>query len=329
MPDVVIEARGLTKRYGDLTAVSGLDLRVYEGEVFGLLGPNGAGKTTTILMLLGLTEPTEGQARVAGYDPSRQPLEVKRVTGYLPDNVGFYDDMTGRQNLAYTAALNALEPREAERRIDALLERVGLAEAADRRVGTYSRGMRQRLGLADVLLKEPKVVILDEPTLGLDPKGAQEFLAMIRTLAQEERRTVLLSSHLLYQVQQICDRVGIFVRGRMLASGPISALADQILGGEPFVVELGLDPAPEAAVRAIRAVEGVRSVTPQDGLLIVEATADVRAAVVQAATAAGAGVVHVRLRGRTLDDIYRRYFQGEGGDAHHEDHRAAAAAGRA
>lgn len=328
MPDAVIEARGLTKRYGDLMAVSDLNLEIREGEVFGLLGPNGAGKTTTILMLLGLTEPTAGTARVAGFDPTRQPLEVKRVTGYLPDNVGFYDDMTGRQNLLYTAALNGLPRGEAESRIERLLERVGLTEAADRRVGTYSRGMRQRLGLADVLLKEPRVVVLDEPTLGLDPKGAQEFLVLIRTLAKEERRTVLLSSHLLHQVQQICDRVGIFVRGRMLAAGPIDELADRLLGHEPLLVEMELQPAPTGAVEAVRAVAGVEAVQEDGRLLLVRAGRDVRADLVRAATAAGAGVVHLRLRGRTLDDIYRRYFQADGGEYGHDDARSPLGAAR-
>src|SRR5690606_30866566 len=167
----VIEARGLTKRYGRHTAVAGLDLTIYEGEVFGLLGPNGAGKTTTILMLLGLTEPTAGSVRVLGWDPARDPIEVKRAVGYLPENIGFYDDMTGRENLLYTARLNGLPERDAQERIDSLLTAVGLEGAGDRLVRVYSRGMRQRLGLADVLVKRPRMIILDEPTLGIDPAG--------------------------------------------------------------------------------------------------------------------------------------------------------------
>src|SRR5688500_5378966 len=157
-----IRTKGLTKRYGDFTAVDNLDLTVRHGEVFGLLGPNGAGKTTTILMLLGLSEPTEGGARVLDLDPARNPLAVKRQVGYLPDNVGFYGGMTGRHNLRYTAKLNGIEKKLTEERIDQLLARVGLSDAADNRVDTYSRGMRQRLGLADVLVKGPSIVILDE-----------------------------------------------------------------------------------------------------------------------------------------------------------------------
>lgn len=220
--DVIVSARGLTKKYGDLVAVDHLDLDIYQGEVFGLLGPNGAGKTTTILMILGLTEPTEGTVRVAGRDPARDPLGVKAMVGYMPDHVGFYEDMTGRENLRYTARLNRIPPPEAEKRIAALLDTVGLSDVADRPVREYSRGMRQRLGLADALVKDPQLLILDEPTLGIDPEGVHEVLALIGRLAREQERTVLISSHLLYQMQEICDRVAIFVRGRLVDPGPVS-----------------------------------------------------------------------------------------------------------
>src|SRR5450756_340029 len=166
---MAIETVDLTKRYGELTAVDRLNLRIAEGEIFGLLGPNGAGKTTTILMLLGLTEPTSGKARVYGHDSTREPLRVKQIVGYLPDNVGFYEDLTAVENMLYTADLNAIPKKEALKRIHDLLGRVGLADVADKEVGKYSRGMRQRLGIADVLVKQPKIVILDEPTLGSTP----------------------------------------------------------------------------------------------------------------------------------------------------------------
>ncbi|MGI6582356.1 MAG: ABC transporter ATP-binding protein [bacterium] len=217
---VLIKTEKLTKKYEQATAVDGLDLEIYQGEVFGLLGPNGAGKTTTILMLMGLTEPTGGTARVAGHDPTREPLAVKRIIGYLPDNVGFYEELTGRENLRYTARLNQLPPAVAEERIGRLLDRVGLGRVADDRVGTYSRGMIQRLGIADVLVKDPRVVILDEPTNGIDPEGIREVLDLIHGLSREDGRTVLISSHLLHQVQQICDRVGIFVEGEAGGGGP-------------------------------------------------------------------------------------------------------------
>ena len=181
--EIIIETKGLTKKYGEKTAVDHLDLSILRGEVFGLLGPNGAGKTTTTLMLTGLTEPTEGTAFIGGLDCIRCPMEVKKIVGYMPDNVGFYGDMTGRENLRFTASLNGLPRELAEERIDTLLEKTGLAYAGDQRVGTYSRGMRQRLGVADVLMKDPKVIIMDEPTLGIDPEGMRQLLELIRELA--------------------------------------------------------------------------------------------------------------------------------------------------
>jgi len=221
----LIEARQLTKRYGAFTAVDHLDLRVRQGEVFGLLGPNGAGKTTTILMLLGLTEPSAGTVRVLGMDPTRHPLEVKRQVGYLPDAVGFYDRLTARENMRYTARLNGLDADASMPLIDGLLDRVGLAAAADQAAGTYSRGMKQRLGIADALLKDPAVLILDEPTMAIDPEGVAEILALIEELVRERNLGVLLSSHLLAQAEGLCDRVGIFLGGRLIAEGTVAELA--------------------------------------------------------------------------------------------------------
>lgn len=209
MSETIIKTEGLSKRYGGITAVDKLFLEIRKGEVFGLLGPNGAGKTTTTLMLLGLTEPSGGRAQICGYDCTRDSLQVKKITGYLPDNVGFYPDMTGRQNLRFTGRLNGLQGEELEKRIDEMLKRVGMTNAADRKTGTYSRGMKQRLGIADVLMKDPQIIIMDEPTLGIDPEGMRELLALIRQLSEEDQRTILISSHQLHQVQQICDRVGI------------------------------------------------------------------------------------------------------------------------
>jgi len=226
----VIETAELTKRYGKQVAVNRLTLRVSEGEIFGFLGPNGAGKTTTILMLLGLSEPTSGTARVCGVDPTREPIRVKRLVGYLPENVGFYDDMTGFENLKFVARLNGLRDGAARPRIDAVLEQVGLADEGRKRVGAYSRGMRQRLGIAEVLLKEPRVVFLDEPTMGLDPDGTQRMLEMIQSLSRDRGITVFFSSHLLDQVQRISDRVGIMLKGTLVAAGPIHELAKQSLG---------------------------------------------------------------------------------------------------
>src|SRR5215471_8965841 len=176
MADNVISARGLLKLYGAQRAVNGIDLDIRRGEIFGLLGPNGAGKTTTILMMLGLTEISGGTVDVLGFNPVRQPLEVKRRVGYLPDAVGFYDNLSARENLTYTARLLDIPRREIGRRIMEAMERVQLTDVADKRVGTFSRGMKQRLGIAEIVMKRAEVAILDEPTSGLDPHATLELL---------------------------------------------------------------------------------------------------------------------------------------------------------
>ena len=229
---LIIEAEGLTKKYGTQIAVNNLTLQIREGEVFGFLGPNGAGKTTTLLMFLGLTEPTSGKVRVIGFDSTREPLRVKEKVGYLPENVGFYDDMDARQNLRFIARLNRIPDKVSAKKIDELLQQVGLLEEAKKKVGTYSKGMRQRLGIAEVLIKDPKLIFLDEPTIGLDPDGTNRMLDLIHNLSREKNITIFLSSHLLDQVQRICDRVGIMIKGNLVAMGPIQELAKKKLGVE-------------------------------------------------------------------------------------------------
>jgi ABC-2 type transport system ATP-binding protein len=307
----VIRTRALTKRYGDVTAVDRLDLDIYEGEIFGLLGPNGAGKTTTVLMLLGLSEPTAGEATVVGLDPTRDPLDVKRTVGYLPDSVGFYDDLTGRQNLRYTAALNGMTRAEADARVADLLEQVGLTAVADRKTGTYSRGMIQRLGIADALVKSPAVLILDEPTISIDPIGVAELLELIRGLVKEHGLTVLLSSHLLEQVQHICDRVGIFCAGRLMASGTVEELLGSSSDGL-VTLEVGVEGDRTVALDAARGVPGVTDVRLDDdqpGVLVVQSKDDVRNELVAELTRRGLPISHLLLRRAGLEAVYRRYIQ--------------------
>ena len=181
-------------------------------------------------MFLGLTEPSSGKAKVIGFDPTRDPFHVKEKVGYLPENVGFYDDMDARQNLRYIARLNRIQDRVSNTRIDETLDLVGLLDEAKKKVGVYSKGMRQRLGIAEVLIKEPKLIFLDEPTIGLDPDGTNRMLDLIRSLSRDRKITVFLSSHLLDQVQRICDRVGIMIKGKLVAIGPIEELAKKKLG---------------------------------------------------------------------------------------------------
>ncbi|MFO1541501.1 MAG: ABC transporter ATP-binding protein [Chloroflexota bacterium] len=312
---VVIRTVGLGKQYPGHTAVRSLDLEVRQGEVFGLLGPNGAGKTTTILMLLGLTEPTSGTAEVLGLDPARKPLAVKRHVGYLPDNVGFYGSLSGRENLRYTARLNGIERRAAEARIDALLRTVGLAAAGEKAVETYSRGMRQRLGLADALVKSPSVVILDEPTTSIDPVGVLEVLDLVRALAHDEGVAVLLSSHLLHQVQQVCDRIAIFVAGDVVAMGTVAELAARQRRGANVVMEIGLDGDPVPLMEDVAALVGVSGVErdPQDHrLLVVTLAPDARTGLLSLLLGRGVLPWLVRDRGMELDEIYQRYFTAPG-----------------
>ena len=226
----VIETRELSKYYGQQAAVDSLTLQVQEGEIFGFLGPNGAGKTTTILMLLGLTEPSKGEALVCGFNPTREPLKVKRLVGYLPEHVGFYRDMNGRENLQYVARLNKIPHQTSSDKIDEALDTVGLSEDAERKVGTFSRGMTQRLGIAEVLIKDPKICFLDEPTLGLDPDGAIRMIELIQSLSRDRKITMLISSHNLDQVQKISHRVGIMIKGKLVAVGPMEDLAKEKLG---------------------------------------------------------------------------------------------------
>ncbi|HKT20054.1 MAG TPA: ABC transporter ATP-binding protein [Stellaceae bacterium] len=309
MPDTVIAARGLKKFYGRVAAVDGIDLAIERGEIFGLLGPNGAGKTTTILMLLGLTDADEGTIDVDGFNPMREPLEVKRRVGYLPDAVGFYDNLSARQNLTYTAKLSGLGRDEARERIDAALKRVQLDAVGDHKVATYSRGMRQRLGLAEVMMKRADVAILDEPTSGLDPQATYELLDMIRGL-KAERVAVLISSHLLDRVQAVCDRVALFSHGKVALQGTVAELSQKVLGGG-YTVEVEAAGPELAAVMA--RVPGVQRATAAgtDKYRIV-AEKDVRAALGQAIIAAGGALMRLDHVEPSLDTIYRHYFE----DAH-------------
>ncbi|WP_243032280.1 ABC transporter ATP-binding protein [Thermus altitudinis] len=300
---VVIETHGLSKRYGRVVAVEDLNLEVKEGEVFGLLGPNGSGKTTTILMLLGLTEPTKGEARVLGLDPMREPLKVKSRVGYLPDQVGFYGELTAWENLRYTTRLLGLPEGEAQARIEEVLKRMGLWEVRDRRVSAFSRGMRQRLGLAEVLLKRPKVAILDEPTLGLDPEAAREFLELIKGL-KAEGITILLSSHLLHQVQEVCDRVGLFHKGRLALLGTVEELAQRVLGGG-YEILVEASPGLEESFRTLA---GVARVEAEGGRYRILASRDLRPELARIAVEHGQ-LLGLALRRPSLDEVYAHYFK--------------------
>ncbi|MBM3621397.1 MAG: ABC transporter ATP-binding protein [Alphaproteobacteria bacterium] len=308
--DLVIEAKGLTRRYGrgPTLAVDHIDLAIKKGEIFGLLGPNGAGKTTTILMVLGLTESTEGTVSVLGHDPLREPLQVKRRVGYLPDSVGFYDNLSARENLIFTARLAGIDKAEAGKRIEESMARVRLTDVLDNRVATYSRGMRQRLGLAEILMKRAEIAILDEPTSGLDPHATFEFLEMIRGL-KADGVAVLVSSHALEQVQSVCDRVALFNKGKIALQGTVEELGEQVLGlRHDLLVEAD---GQDIAAR-LGKIEGVSAVEPPGSGrgLLVRADRDVTAEVVAAATRDGGRLRQIRAIEPSLQAIYNRYFEG-------------------
>jgi ABC-2 type transport system ATP-binding protein len=309
----VIEAQNLTKRYNGVTVVNGISFSVARGEIFGLLGPNGAGKTTTILMLLGLSDISDGQARVLGCDPVREPLAVKRQVGYLPDQIGFYDNLTAAENLRYTARLMGFERVEREQKIKASLGHVGLAEVADKHVGTFSRGMRQRLGLAEILMKEAQIAILDEPTSGLDPQATADLLNIIRDL-KHRGVSVLLSSHLLERVQSVCDRVALFNQGNIALIGTVPELGRQVLGGG-FRVEVEAEG--QGLAERIAAIPGVQRVE-QGGAnrLLLLADHDVRPEAAVAVVAAGGRLLRLSVEEPSLEAIYTRYFQTHEGELH-------------
>lgn len=307
----VIQLTDLTKKYGAFTAVNQLNLTIQKGEIFGLLGPNGAGKSTTILMMLGLTDPTSGEVRVCDINSTTHPLEVKRKVGYLPDDVGFYDDRTGVENLIYTAELNGFSRVLAREKAEELLIKVGLEVDTKKKTGKYSRGMRQRLGLADVLIKQPEVIILDEPTSGLDPAGVHEFMNLIVQLSREQGLTVLFSSHHLHQVQQVCDRVGIFVGGHLLAEGDIPSLSQKLFAGEPFVIEAHVDSDQEVDLTScLQNINGVLNVAKQNRLYRMGCSKDVTPDIARAIVQSEIGLTGLYKKEYGLDDIYNRYFEG-------------------
>ena len=307
MSETVIEAKGLTKRYGTAVAVNGVTFSVGPGEIFGLLGPNGAGKTTTILMLLGLSDISAGTARVFGHDPAREPLAVKRLVGYLPDLVGFYDNLSAADNLYYTARLMGMPAAERNARVAAALARVGLREVANKRVATFSRGMRQRLGLAEIVLKEARVAILDEPTNGLDPQASVELLELIRSL-KAHGVSILLSSHLLDRVQSVCDRVALFNAGQIALMGTVEELGRTVLGGG-YAVEVEAEGGVTIAQR-LAALPGVRNVEqPAPGRWRLTCDRDLRAEAAAEVVAAGGRLSQLSLDHPSLETIYTRYFQ--------------------
>jgi ABC-2 type transport system ATP-binding protein len=312
MNDPIIQLKGLTKCYGNFKAVDHLDLAIGKGEIFGLLGPNGAGKTTTILMMLGLTEPTSGSVQVCGCNATSNPIAVKRKVGYMPDSVGFYENMTALENLMYIAQLNNLPENEIQSQAAEMLRKVGLGNDMHKKTSAYSRGMKQRLGLADVLIKQPDVIILDEPTLGIDPAGVKDFLMLIKQLSKQQGLTVLLSSHHLHHVQQVCDRVGIFVGGKLLVEGNIDTLSGNLFSKEGYTISVVFAhpvPQPWQHLTALQELDNIRQVTIEDRQIEVSCDRDITPTIVRFLVNEGYDVMGVHKKQYGLDDIYQKYFE--------------------
>jgi len=310
MDGPIIQINDLVKNYDTNTAVDHLNLDIRKGEIFGLLGPNGAGKTTIILSMLGLSEPTSGMVMVKGHDSTTEPLKVKKITGYLPDDVGFSGNSTGLENLVYTAMLNGIPRNEAIESAEELLEMVDLKEAGHKKTKTYSKGMTQRLGLADVMIKDPEIMVLDEPTIGIDPKGINEFLDLIRNLSKEKGMTVLLSSHLLHQVQKICDRVGILVEGKLLAQGKVDDLANELFGGKDTSITAEVSPITDELIQALSEKEGIKEIQGNGEVITMKGNRDVAPVISQTIVQNNAKLYRLSYKEYGLDEIYQHYFEG-------------------
>ncbi|QSG07380.1 ABC transporter ATP-binding protein [Halapricum desulfuricans] len=294
-----IELTGLTKHFGDVIALDGVDLTVETGEIFGFLGPNGAGKSTTIDTLLDFVRPTAGSARVLGMDAQEDTLEIRRRTGVLPDAYQVYGRLTGRQHVQF-----AIDSKGTDDDPLALLERVGIADAADRPAGGYSKGMRQRLVLAMALVGEPEILILDEPSTGLDPNGAREMRQLIRE-ENERGATVFFSSHILEQVEAICDRVAILNEGRIVTVDTIEGLRDT--AGTATQLTIRVDAVPEDSVGAIEMLEGVHSVTATGTTVTVRIEDGSKTAILDVLESAGAEVLDFSTAETSLEELFAQF----------------------
>ncbi len=309
MTENVIETLMLTKNYGDFTAVDQLNMTVQEGEIFGFLGPNGAGKTTTILMLMGLSVPSSGTAIVAGYDVIDNSREVRKVASVLPEYSSLYGELTACQNLDYIGRLNDLPKEVREERIGELLEIVGMSDWKDTKLEAYSRGMKQRVGIASALIKEPTVLFLDEPTLGLDPVGTKEVRELILRLRKERGLTVVLTSHLLNEVQLTCDRVGIINRGKLVVTETLENVHKQMTGSEERNVEFKLSEVPPNLIGDLEALGGVKQVTQENGRLYVYANMDRDYEVSKTIVDHGAVILLMRPKEYSLEEIFMKYYE--------------------
>ena len=309
MKDFAVSVQDLSKRYGSLQAVDNVSFQVKQGSSFGLLGLNGAGKTTTFKMLVSLIRPDGGTAHVAGYDVVKEPMQVRAHIGYVAENPAFYTRMTTQETLRYICRLLEVPSQDENQRIDSALELVGLMDKKHAYVGGYSRGMRHRLGLAQALLSEPQVLFLDEPTLGLDPLGAKNMRELILRLRQEREVTVLMSSHVLPEVESICDVVGIFDHGRLVAIDTIENLRST--ASDTMNLELLMVQPNDEVVQALQLIPGVKLVENNGARIVIKAAKenDLRPRILQEALNNNAQILSFGLKESSLEDILLRLVQ--------------------
>jgi len=291
--------------------VNELDMEVKRGEVFGFLGPNGAGKTTTILMLMGLSVPTKGTAIVGGHDIVEESREVRRVASILPEYSSLYGDLTAWENLDYIGKLNDQPKEERENRIAEMLDIVGMGKWADNKLESFSRGMKQRLGIASTLMKDPRIVFLDEPTIGLDPVATREVRELIMKLNRDKDLTVVMTSHLLHEIQMTCSKIGIINRGKLILLESMENLNKIMSGGEDRRVEFMLTETPPDLVNDLEAVKGIKSVTQENGRLFVYGHVDSDLEVSKTIVSHGAYILMMKPREYTLEEIFMKYYQQE------------------
>ena len=310
MDNYIISTKNLSKKYGSKTVVDNLNLNIPKGEIYGLLGPNGAGKSTVILMLLGLTEPTSGELSVLGYSPTKESLMIKRRTGYLPERVGFYEDLTSVQNLEYTALLNSIPEKEIPGKIEDCLKIVGLEKEKSKIVKHFSKGMKQRLGIADVLIKDPELIIFDEPTEGLDVEVANQILETIFNLNRDKKITFLISSHQLNLVQKICHKMGIMSKGILIGEGNVAELSKNMFGGNKYQVDLEFIGDVEKVMEKIKVIKGIKTVNRTENTVHIGTDEDLRQEISKIVTNMdGIILTKMDIKDFSLEDVYLNYFK--------------------
>lgn len=311
----MIEVRGLTKKYGDRVAVNNISFSVKQGEILGFLGQNGAGKTTTMKILTCFMSATEGTAQVAGYDVFENPLEVKRRIGYLPETPPIYPELLVSEYLSFVADLRGIPSREKARKMDAVIERCQLGDVKNRLIGNLSKGYRQRVGLAQAMIHDPQVLILDEPTVGLDPKQVSEARGLIKSLRSE--RTVIYSTHILSEVAATCDRIIVIDRGKIVAQESINALGAT---GGLTKTEIVVQKLDESVVAALKSLQGVKEVHPivnGANRLIVESepTESVMSQISKTVVAQNAGLIRMSPVQLALEEYYLDLIRGKRSDS--------------